>query len=71
MAMVIKSENIAKVLFMSISTVKKTLGNTYLKLNAKNKANAVAIAILDNMIDINMLKHVYKKYKIDLDENNV
>ena len=64
-AMGIKSENIAKILFISMSTVKKTLGNTYLKLNAKNKTNAVAIALLNNMIDVNMINNIAEKYKID------
>ncbi len=65
-AMGYKSKNIAKIMFVSVATVKKTFANIYLKLNAKNKTNAVAIAILHNMIDINMINHVAAKYKIDV-----
>ena len=36
-AMGIKSKNIAKILFISIATVKKTLGNIYEKLMPKIK----------------------------------
>ena len=66
----IKSENIAKILFISIATVKKTLGNIYLKLNAKNKTNAVAIAILYKMIDIDMINHITVKYNLNMEDYN-
>ena len=66
-----KSKNIAEILFVSVATIKKTLANTYLKLNAKNKTNAVAIAILNNMLDINMINHVAAKYKIDVKKHLV
>ena len=70
-AMGYKSKNIAKTLFVSVATIKKTLGNIYLKLNAKNKTNAVAIAILHNMIDINMINHIAAKSKIDVKKHLV
>ena len=67
-AMGYKSKNIAKTLFVSVATIKKTLGNIYLKLNAKNKTNAVAIAILHKMIDINMINHIAAKYNLNMED---
>ena len=69
-AMGYKSKNIAKTLFVSVATIKKTLENIYLKLNAKNKTNAVAIAILHNIIDINMINHIAAKYKLNSENYN-
>ncbi len=67
-AMGYKSKNIAKTLFVSVATIKKTLGNIYIKLNAKNKTNAVAIAILHKMIDINMINHITAKYNLNMED---
>ncbi len=67
-AMGYKSKNIAKILFVSVATIKKTLGNIYLKLDAKNKTNAVAIAILHKMIDINMINHIAAKYNLNMED---
>ncbi len=67
-AMGYKSKNIAKILFVSVATIKKTYGNIYLKLDAKNKTNAVAIAILHKMIDINMINHITAKYNLNMED---
>ena len=53
---------IAKILFVSTSTVKKTLENIFKKLNAKDRANAVAIAFVHNLISLQSLSEFALKY---------
>ena len=55
---------IAKILFVSTSTVKKTLENIFKKLNAKDRANAVAIAFIHKIITMQSLSEFEGKYNL-------
>ena len=57
-----KNNVIAKNLFVTKSTVKKTLENIFKKLNAKDRANAVTIAFIHNLITAEILTELEKKY---------
>lgn len=49
-AMGLKNHEIAKKFLVSEHTVKKTLENIFVKIEAKDRTNAVAIAILNKLI---------------------
>ena len=55
---------IAENLFVTKSTVKKTLENIFKKLNAKDRANAVAIAFIHNIISVEILNELKQKYDL-------
>ena len=50
-----KNKMIAQKLYVTKSTVKKTLEIIYRKLNAKDRANAVAIAFIHNILTVKIL----------------
>ncbi len=56
-----KNNVIAKNLFVTNSTVKKTLENIYRKLNAKDRANAIAIAFTHKILSAEIINN-YTKY---------
>ncbi|MGN0015230.1 MAG: response regulator transcription factor [Candidatus Gastranaerophilaceae bacterium] len=51
-ALGLKNREIAKEYVVSEHTVKKTLENIFYKIQAKGRTNAVAIAILNNLINL-------------------
>ena len=55
---------IAENLFVTKSTVKKTLENIFKKLNAKDRANAVAVAFIHNIISVEILNELKQKYDL-------
>ena len=61
-----KNKKIAKELVVTVSTVKKTLENIFRKLQAKDRANAVAIAFIDEEIlsEISIKYHIKNKINI-------
>lgn len=60
-----KNKMIANTLFVSKSTVKKTIENIFEDLNAKDRANAVAIAFAHKIITPESLIQIMKKYKLN------
>ncbi len=56
-----KNNVIAKCLFVTNSTVKKTLENIYRKLNAKDRANAIAVAFSHKILSAEVI-HNHTKY---------
>lgn len=65
-----KNWMIAKVLFVSNSTVKKTLENISRKLNARDRANAVAIAFIHNLINAETLTQIIKSHDLIMTPTN-
>ena len=63
-AMGFQNNEIAKILFVSHSTVKKELESIFDKLLAINRANAVTIAFLHHILDNYILTVVYEKYNL-------
>ncbi len=63
-AMGFQNNEIAKILFVSHSTVKKELESIFDKLLARNRANAVTIAFLHHILDNYILTVVYEKYNL-------
>ena len=55
-----RNKKIAEKLFVTKSTVKKMLEIIYKKLNAKDRANAIAIAFIHNLIDAESLTQFSK-----------
>lgn len=53
-----KNNEIAKILYVSYSTVKKTLELIFGKLNAKNRAHAVAILFMTGILTSNQIKKI-------------
>lgn len=64
-AMGFKNIEIAKILSVTESTVKKTLEAVFQKLFAKDRANAVAIAFIHDIINAQILSIIVKKYQIN------
>ncbi len=64
-AMGFKNIEIAKILSVTESTVKKTLEAVFQKLFAKDRANAVAIAFIHDVINAQILSIIVKKYQIN------
>ncbi len=64
-AMGFKNSEIAKILSVTDSTVKKTLEAVFQKLFAKDRANAVAIAFMHDILNVQILSFVVKKYKVN------
>ena len=60
-----KNHITAEYLRVSFSTVKKTNGNIFRKLHAKNRANAVAIAILHDIINSTTFSTIREKYNLN------
>ncbi len=63
-ALGLKNHMIADKLFVTKSTVKKMLENIYKKLFAKDRANAIAIAFLHDLINVKVLSDICIKYSI-------
>ncbi len=59
-----KNIQIANILSVSKSTVKKTLEEIYRKLNAKDRANAVSIAYQHKIITGQIIAKIIFKYQI-------
>lgn len=59
-----KNNEIAKILYVSYSTVKKTLELIFDKLNAKNRANAVAILFMNGMLTFNQIEKIKSDYNL-------
>lgn len=59
-----KNKEIAAILFVTLSTVRKTLETISVKLNAKNRANAVAIAFIHSILNNCILEKVRERYKL-------
>ena len=60
-----KNHITAEYLRVSFSTVKKTNGNIFRKLHAKNRANAVEIAILHDIINSTTFSTIREKYNLN------
>lgn len=60
-----KNKMIADTLFVSKSTVKKTIENIFEDLNARDRANAVAIAFVHKIITPESLIQIMKKYELN------
>lgn len=68
-----KNPAIAEILFVSFSTVKKTLETVFRKIQAKDRANAVAIGFIHEIITKEFITNVYHKYEKGINkalENN-
>lgn len=63
-AMGFKNHEIAKILFVSKSTVKKELETIFKKLFATNRANAVAIAFVHQILNTYILTDVFDQYNL-------
>ena len=61
-AMGFKNYEIANILSVTISTVKKTLETIFDKLNAVDRANAVSIAFVHKLLDDVVLSQISNKY---------
>ncbi len=60
-----KNKEIAQILSVSIGAVKKTLEIIFQKVHAKDRTNAVTIAFLHDIINIEILSFIAKKYGIE------
>lgn len=60
-----KNNAIAKRLFVTNSTVKKTLENIYKKLNAKDRANAIAIAFSHKILSLELLHSFEESHNLN------
>lgn len=58
------NSQIASILGISYYTVKKTLEVIFRKLKAKDRANAIAIAFIHQILCNNILKNTAKKYSL-------
>ena len=63
-AMGFKNREIANILFVSISTVKKAFEIIFRKLSAKDRAHAVTIAFIHKLLNAHILTNVSEKYKL-------
>lgn len=72
-AMGFKNKQIGLILSVSINTVKKTLENIFLKLHAIDRANAVAIAFIHDILTPEKISLIRDKFfqQIDSLENNL
>lgn len=59
-----KNKMIADILYVTKSTVKRTLENIFRDLDAKNRANAVAIAFAHEIITVESLTKIADKYNL-------
>lgn len=64
-AMGFKKYIIAKILHVSPSTVKKTLEVVFRKIHARDRANAVAIAFIHQILSGEIMEKIRVKYNID------
>jgi len=60
-----KNIEIAKILSVTQSTVKKTFESVFLKLRAKDRTHAVTIAFLHQILNSKVLNYIKVKYNID------
>lgn len=58
----LSNEDIANILFVSISTVKSTLELLFKNLYALNRTDAVSIAMENNILPINFRSNILLKY---------
>lgn len=66
-----KNKEIARVLSVSLGAVKKTLELIFQKMHASDRANAVTIAFLQNIINFETLNYVAHKFNIKDFENKI
>ncbi len=59
-----KNIEIAKILSVTQSTVKKTFESVFLKLRAKDRTHAVTIAFLHQILNSKVLNYIRMKYNI-------
>ena len=64
-----KNFEIADLLSVTNSTVKKTLEHIFEKLNALNRTNAVAIALVHKIITLKNLSDIALKYNVSIEKN--
>jgi len=62
----LRNREIAKVLYVSFHTVKKTVENVCRKLSAINRTQAVAIAFIHQILDVRSLVSAVNKYIFNL-----
>lgn len=60
-----KNKEIAVILSVSNSTVKKSLESIFLKLNAKDRAHAVTIGFVHNILTPYQLSEISLKYNLE------
>lgn len=63
-AMGFRNHEIAKILFVSRSTVKKELESIFIKLSSRNRANAVAVAFIHKILNNTLLSEVFQQYNL-------
>ena len=63
-----KNPVIAQILFVSFSTVKKTLESIFRKIKAKDRANAVAICFSHEILTVKSINEVFYKYEFRIRE---
>lgn len=64
LAMGYKNQEIADILVVNLCTVKKTLEKVFRKLNAKDRANAVALAFIHCILNLEVLHNITTKYSL-------
>lgn len=67
-AMGFKNIEIADILSVTNSTVKKTLENIFSKLNAKNRTYAVTTAFVHRVITSQKLSEIFLRYKNSIEK---
>lgn len=60
------NNEIARTLYVSFYTVKKTLENIFDKLHAIDRANAVAIVFIHKILNVAVLTDLVQTYKISI-----
>lgn len=60
------NHEIAKILYVSFHTVRKTLENIFKKLNAIDRANAVTIAFIHHILNVSVLTDILQTYEIKI-----
>ncbi len=58
-----RNKQIAYILSVSKSTVKKTLENVFQKLSAKDRANAVMLGFIHGFLNVEILNDINSKFK--------
>ena len=61
-SMGLKNHMIAEIMYVSFSTVKKTLEVIFRKLGAKDRTNAVVLSFEHKILDFEVIKRVRTKY---------
>ncbi len=64
-AMGFQNTEIAKILYVSPCTVKKTLETIFVKLFAKDRASAVALGFLYGILTLNSITRIIERYRLN------